>query len=168
MSRGRRGGGNRGCGDVTVSSHVELVPQATRGARHAHLRRGLAAPDDRRDLVVRPLGDEAEEEELAVVRRQPVESAAEHGVARRVLMSSRLGGQHAPPTPAQLVRDASLCHREQPRPHRMRCRSACESSGGVHERLLRQLLGVVPVVQPAEDERVDVAAKACEGVLESR
>lgn len=167
MSRAGRCGGNRVRADVTVSSHVEHAPQAPRGTRHPHLRSGLAAPYDRSDLAVRPPCDEAEEEELAIVRRQPFESAHERGLVRSVLMSSRLQRRHAPPAPAQLVGDAALRHREEPRPHRVGRRSARECGGGVHERLLRQLLGVVPVVHPAEDERVHVAAKSREGVLES-
>ena len=83
-------------------------------------------------------------------------------------MNVRVDGQDAPPTPAQLVGDAPLGHGEEPRPHRARRRAARERRRGVDERLLRQLLGVVSVAQPAEHERVDVAPVAREGVLESR
>ena len=83
-------------------------------------------------------------------------------------MNERIGRQDAPGAPAQLVGNPPLRDGEQPRPHRSRRRASRERDGGVQERLLRHLLGVGSVVQPTENERVDVAAEPRERVVESR
>ena len=116
---------------------------------------------------MRSLRDEAQEQELAIVRRQLSERAGEREVAGSFLADSCVDGDRAPAAPAQLVGDAPLRDREEPRPHRARRRTARERSRGVDERLLRQLLGGVPVAQPAENEGVDVAAKSRERVFQS-
>src|SRR5215218_10361240 len=111
MSRGRRGGGNRGSVDVTLRSHVgacvELAPQPLCSPRDAHLRRGLVASDEPGDLEMRPLDDEAQVEDAAVLGRQTLERLCEARCDGSILTNGLLEGQYAPAAPAQLVGDAA-------------------------------------------------------------
>ena len=142
---------------------LELLAEGAAGAEEQRLDRADGGVEDLGDLGVGATLELAHDERGALVEGEVAERAADLLRARALLLGLRLGEllverdlvraarRLAEALPADVVGD-----RDQPVPRRLRPLAALVGAVGVHERRLRDVLGVVRAAQHRERVAVDV------------
>ena len=155
--------GERELGAVAGDEVLELLGERAAGAEDQRLERGHRDAEDRADLLVRTPLQLAQDERLALRRRDPLQRADE--IVDRGPVVVRLDGRDvaveldlarprlllAEALPDQVVRD-----RDQPVRRLARLLAALERAQGVDERRLGDVLGVGAVAEDGVDVAVDL------------